>query len=278
MLYFYDTNNSPSSIGIAMDFEMGENKTYFATSMYYCKENEIKNLFPNVYYFPKEERPIDLLKLMRSLGQCKYFDNEKSEKHADFILSPGQFRGFIREWMDNSFTTNKIYKWDEHSFYVEYVQTMREIATIDNECQCDGAWVGSGDLMNWDKLNIILGINYSENEESPLKVSERVDPEYSLKVEDALYAYKNGITSIYTDEINTEINHNIRKMMLTQKVFAQYGADVAKFDIPLDTDMTIKDIDYTNDKAILYFYYYSILPGIKTNLKHLRKVLDAMKA
>ena len=192
-------------------------------------------------------------------------------------MSPGQFRGFIKEWINNSFTTNKLYKWDEHTFYVEYVQTIREIATIDNECQCEGQWNGDDDLMNWDKINRVLDINYSENDESPIKISSVVNPEYSIKVEDALYAFKNGITSIYTDEINEEINHNIRKMMLTQKVFSNFGADVAKFDIPLDLDITIKDIDYTNDKSILYFYYYSILPGIRTNLKHLRKVLDCMK-
>lgn len=260
-----------------MDFEMGENKTYFATSMYYCKEKDIKNLFPNVYYFTKENRPVDILNLFSELGSCKYFDNPKSECHADFIMSTGQFRGFIKHWIEKSFSTRKIYNWDEHSFFVEYVDTMKDIAIIDNECKCEGKWVGSGDLMNWDKLNIILGINYSDFEESPIVITETVDPEYSLKVEDALYAFKNGITSIYTDEINEEINHNIRKMMLTQKVFSNFGADVAKFDIPLDLDITIKDIDYTNDKAILYFYYYSILPGIKTNLKHLRRVLDRMK-
>ena len=276
MLYFYNKEGG-FKLPVGFDFEMGSNSPYFATSVIYCKEKDIPNLFPNIVYFSKDKLPLDSEKFLGALGKGTYFENPRDESEAEFLMSPGQFRGFIKEWIDNSFTTNKLYKWDEHSFYVEYVQTMRDIATIDNECQCEGAWNGDTDLMDWDKINRVLEVNYSENDESPIKVSTRVDPEYSIKVEDALYAYKNGITSIYTDEINTEVNHNIRKMMLTQKVFSHYGADVAKFDIPLDTDMTIKDIDYTNDKAILYFYYYSILPGIKTNLKHLRKVLDAMK-
>lgn len=276
MLYFYNKENG-FKLPIGFDFEMGEKSPYFATSVIYCNESSIERLFPNIVYFSKDKLPLDSEEFLTSLGSGKYFTNKRDESEAEFLMSPGQFRGFIKEWINNSFTTNKLYKWDEHSFYVEYVQTIREIATIDNECQCEGQWNGDDDLMNWDKINRVLDINYSENDESPIKISSVVNPEYSIKVEDALYAFKNGITSIYTDEINEEINHNIRKMMLTQKVFSNFGADVAKFDIPLDLDITIKDIDYTNDKSILYFYYYSILPGIRTNLKHLRKVLDCMK-
>lgn len=244
---------------IYFTFEMNEVDTFYATSLPYCSKSAISDLFPNVELFEKFTRD----ELENSDVKC-------------ILLSPEEFRGFIDSWVEHSLT-NKLYNWDSSSFFAEYVKTLKQIATIDGDFQFDGRWEGDEGLFTLEKIDEINNIDISSITESPIEITYNCEPELSLKVEDALYAFKNNGSSLYTNEINELIQYNIRKIGLTKSLYSNFaGKNFFQPNLTLNDSISLETIDYSNPNCIFYFYYYSFLPGIKSNIIHLKKVLEAM--
>ena len=234
---------------------------YFATELPFCSKEDMEKLFPNVKRF-------DTMTI-----------KEIKENYVQRILiNPYQYRGFIKEWISHA-PTEKLYNWDYSLFYAEYVKMLKQIAGVDRDYQYDGAWVGQSGIFDEDKIHMIENIDISKEEESPIIFTDFVDPEYSLKIEDALYALKHDTSSLYTNWVNELVQNNIKKLGLVKELYRKFTFAVP-FNPSIDIsnqEMTIKDIDYDNPQSLLYFYFYSYLPGVTTNLVHLQKVLEAFK-
>ena len=257
MLYFYKHR-------IYFYLEMNTLDEFLTTESFpYCKASDLKNLFPNITLFDT----IDKATLTEQSGY-------------KFLLTPEEFRGFVEDWVAHC-TVNKLYNWDGAVFFIEYINTLKQIAKIDADYQFDGKWEGDVGLYNEEKINLLEKIDVSKKVASPIIINSQCEPELSMKIEDVLYALKHNTTSLYTNEINNLINYNIRRMGLTKALYENFsaGKDQSIFDpnkLDLSQDITIKDIDYSNPNCIFYFYYYSFLPGIRTNLVHLKRVLGEM--
>ena len=258
MLSFYDNE-------VYFDFEINVYDEFYATTAPYCNKKDAANVFPK-------------LKLFDKINKANMVENGEAKR---FLFTPAEYRGFIKAWCEHT-TVQKMYNWDYAVFYVEYVNTLKDISRIDDECGFYGGWNSDleNGVFNEIKNSIVANIRVSDMTESPIVINSMCEPEYSMKIEDALYALKHGISSVYTNEVNELIQYNIRKMLLVKKLYENFSAgedkSIFQADIKLDPTMTIDDIDYSNPNCIFYFYYYSFLPGFSTNLLHLKRVLEEM--
>lgn len=246
---------------VCFGLEYSEYEKSFATELPFCNKEDIESLFPNVKRF-------DTMTL-------KEIEENNVKK---ILLNPYQYRGFIKEWISHA-PTEKLYNWDYSLFYAEYIKMLKQIAGIDRDYYYDGAWSDQTGVFDEVKVKMIENIDISQEEESPIIFTDFSDPEYSLKIEDALYALKHGTSSLYTNWVNKLVQTNIRKIGLVKELYQKFTF-VAPFNPSIDIsnqEMTIKDIDYDNPQSLLYFYFYSYLPGVNTNLVHLQKILEAFK-
>lgn len=255
MLYFYKAM-------LYFDFEYNEYDEFYATKFERCDNSNISTYFPNINIITDK---IEFSTLLSS--------NESTKK---YLLTPKQMRGLIGDWLETS-TYNKLYNWDASSYFMELINTMKQIAAIDAKYQYDGGWTGEAGIFDTEKIDIINNLAVNSTEEYPFNLSKNLDPEFSIKVEDALYAVKNNTSSLYTTEINELVQKNISKIKLVKDLYSNFVGDVFVPTIDLTDGITVEDIDYTNPESIMYFYYYSFLPGVSTNLVHLKNVIGAMK-
>lgn len=255
MLFFYNHK-------IYFWFEMNEDDEFQTTSLPCCKKSDIKNLFSNI-------------KTFESMDKSVLANQAESVR---FLLNEDEFRGFVTDWV-NHVNIRKLYPWDGAVFFMEYVNTLKQIANIDANYQFDGRWEGDDGLFDEDKINLLNNIDVSKVGTSPIIIKSECEPELSMKIEDALYAFKNNTTSLYTNEINELIDYNIRRMALTRDLYQNFSAtpSIMRPSIVLEPGMKIEDINYEDPNCIFYFYYYSFLPGIRTNLVHLKRVLEEMR-
>lgn len=255
MLSFYNHK-------IYFNFEANHDDDFYATCLPCCANKDIGKFFSNVTTF-------------ETLNASSLAREEESRR---ILLAPQEFRGFIEDWCNN-ISVKKIYPWDGASFFMEYVNMLKQIAEIDAQHQFDGRWEGDDGLYDTEKINIINNLDVSKIKPSPIIITSPVEPELSIKVEDAIVAYLEGKASIYTEEINSLIDYNVRRIKLSKSLYQNFSKEdsILKPDIDLYDNMKINNIDFKNPNCIFYFYYYSFLPGVKTNLVHLQKVLKAAK-
>lgn len=246
---------------IRLGLEYTTYEKFFATELPFCNKEDMEENFPNVKRFD-------------TMTTKEIKENNAKE----ILINPYQYRGFIKEWIAHA-PTEKLYNWDHSVFYAEYIKMLKQIAGVDRDYQYDGAWVGQSGIFDEDKIYMIENIDISKEEESPIIFTDFVDPEYSIKIEDALYALKYGTSSLYTNWVNELVQNNVKKLGLVKELYHKFTF-ATPFNPSIDIsnqEMTIKDIDYDNPQSLLYFYFYSYLPGITTNLVHLQKILEAFK-
>lgn len=255
MLLFYNHK-------IYFNFEVNQDDNFYATCLPCCANKDIGKYFSNVHIF-------------ESYNAATLAQEEESRR---ILLSPQEYRGFIEAWCNN-ISVRKIYSWDGASFFMEYVNMLKQIAEIDAQNQFDGRWEGDDGLYDNEKINIINNLKVSSIKPSPIIINNLVEPELSIKIEDAIAGYLEGKPSIYTTEINNLIDYNIRRIKLSKSLYDNFSKtnSILKPDIDLSDNIKINNIDYKNPNCIFYFYYYSFLPGVKTNLIHLQKVLKVAK-
>ena len=256
MLYFYDAR-------VFYNIELGTiHNPYYATSIPYCNNEDAETQFPNI-------------KLFESVTQTDIqFGNHK---YSMFLITPGQFRGFVRDYVNHSMV-NKLYNWDADSFFMEYFSMMKAVASTGAEHDYHGKWLEDDTIYNTILTTEITDMEVPTVETSPIVIDHECKPELSLRIEDALYAVKNGGTSLYTSEINELIKYNINKLAFCKDLFSSFYNTTTGFEnLNLSSDITIDTIDYTQENSILYFYFYSFLPGVRTNFYHLKRVLEEMR-
>ena len=75
-------------------------------------------------------------------------------------------------------------------------------------------------------------------------------PEISWMLADYLY---NNRRSVWNKVLTEYIRSNIRGMLYKRAVAGRAGVGFPSFKIPLDINMTIDDVDFTNKQAVYYF-------------------------
>ena len=75
-------------------------------------------------------------------------------------------------------------------------------------------------------------------------------PEISWMLADYLY---NNRRSVWNKVLTEYIRSNIRGMLYKRAVANRAGVGFPSFNIPLDINMTIDDVDFTNKQAVYYF-------------------------
>lgn len=255
MLYLYDAR-------IFYNIELGRlHRPYYATSIPFCDNDKVKEMFPNVTLFETVTQ--------KDIANGKY-------QTASFLISPGQYRGFIRDYVSHS-NTNKLYNWDADSFYMEYFNMMKDVAKLGSDHGYHGKWLEDDGVYDTLATEELIDMEVPSVEDSPIIINSDCKPELSLRIEDALYAMINGTSSLYTNEVNNLVKSNITKLGFIKDMHKKmYGIDIfSDIDTTIEADIT--KINYTNPHAMIYFYYYSFLPGVRTNVYHLKRVLEAMK-
>ena len=259
MLYFYDAR-------IYYNLELGTiNNPYYATHLPFCDDDQIETQFDNV-------KRIDMI------TQEQIESGDYSE--AMILLTPGEFRGFVQDYVKHC-NVNKLYGWDGYSFFYEYYNMMKNLASVGAEQDYHGRWCDDDSFYNTILTSELVDMELPEAETSPIVISYECKPELSMRIEDALYAVKNNGTSLYTQEAIELVQANLKKLRFTKSLYKKFfglNCDFGGLDLFEDTEFTsLSDIDFSQDSSILYFYYYSFLPGVRTNVAHLKKVMEAMK-
>lgn len=259
MLSFYNTK-------ILYNIELGTvHNGYWVTELPFCKREEVSEVFPNA-------------KVFDSIHYTKLADTNNNQRPNIILLTPEEYRAFVVDWINHS-VTNKLYNWDANSFFMEYFNTIKTAAKVGELHGYYGKWLEDDGAFDTYATDRVINMDVpAAGAVSPIIIDNMCEPELSLKIEDVLYALKHGDDSLYTAEVNALVRRNVSKLGFSKELYSSMmGTDLIKLDIDLDLEITIDKIDYDNPQAIYYFYYYSFLPGIRTNLVHLQRTLEAFR-
>lgn len=250
MLYFYNSR-------IFFNFEIGMRKNYLVTSLPFCPEIHIPTYFPNAKPIIQEQLSI--------LRNGRY----------NICLTSNELYTFMRDWEKCS-QFNKLFEWTMVDWFQSYIDFMQ---SIDNSSACNivGHWNKDESLFDYKKHLELHSIKPREAKPvDPVIIFDVYDirPELSWCIEDCLYARKHGIKSKYEDMINRTIRSNIEHIKHFCGLYNAYKRPLVTFDIPLDGDITISTIEFSDPDSIYYLYSPFDDERVRTNYLHIAKCVE----
>lgn len=250
MLFFYKSH-------IIFNFEIGEGRNYLVTSLPFCDNNHIKTYFPNATVITHER-----------------MSNLKNN-HLNICLASNEMYTFINDWYSKCTAFSKLFDWTIDEWFDSYIKFQQltdskllgdysvDLSIFNHKKHIETQKLSIGDMKLVDPI-IAFDIN--------------VVPEYSWCVEDCLVHLKNGTRSRYEDYVNHIIRNNVRRLKYYYDAYNMYRRELILFNIPLDSEVSINTIDYTNPDAIYYLYAPFPLERVRTNYFHLEKCVEQFKA
>lgn len=178
--------------------------------------------------------------------------------YKNVFMNVGQFKGFIKEWLNHCNLTTII---DYNNWIEDYFSCIKKASDIMGN---NYDYTSYNSLFRQRQKWFIDNIEIYENE-SPIIINEIVEPEISFIIDDVLYSRKNNIISKYENIFNKNIEINNYKCFEYQSRTNIFGQNYLNFK-PYNNCKSMSDLCY------LYFPLSGEM--INSNFIHIKKCLE----
>ena len=215
------------------------------------------------------------------LPNCEFFVKVKlsSIKNSNQIFGLGsgkEFLTFITSWMINSFEQDIYLSEDEAWYWIKtYYSSIISFHNTIHEHTRDTLFFP--DLMleipardSWSKINL---------NKSRIEFDYPAKPEISWAIADCWKRMANKEKTLpFEEQVNTYIQSNIEKFINKMDKINFFGPKLFNLPIPLDSNVNIRNIDYSNPYSFYYFYSTVCEDAIRTNPLYLKSLWKQLRA
>lgn len=238
---------------IIFNKEVGISGKYKVTDFSYGPKDKLKDFLPN----------------------CSLFQKVKASEIKDSgqifgLGSYWQFPTFITSWMVNCMKNNNFYLPEDIAWgwIVSYYKTILKYSGNFNDYTRDTLFFPEITFLviskeQWQKINL---------NKSPIEIDYPVKPEISWAIVDCWIKLIEGKKELpFEEQVNAYIQDNIIRLKDKVAKMNSYGTPLLNLEIPLESNINVRNIDYSNKQSFFYFYCPVCEELVRTNTLYLQQ-------